>query len=146
MRAEELFESLSIATAAEKTREQEDQQQKARSEWLRQFTIAFGTDEGDETTTFDGTIPQTLMMFNGDLMENATSAKKGSFLWRVIHSEQQPRKQIERLFLAALARRPSTNEMQQANRLLVARRGDTAAALQDMWWAVLNSNEFILNH
>ena len=28
--------------------------------------IAFGTDEGDETTTFNGTIPQALMMMNGD--------------------------------------------------------------------------------
>ena len=30
--------------------------------------------------------------------------------------------------------------------VLVARKGDTAAALQDIWWAVLNSNEFIFNH
>jgi hypothetical protein len=29
---------------------------------------------------------------------------------------------------------------------LGARRGDVAAALQDVWWAVLNSNEFIINH
>ena len=28
--------------------------------------ITFGTDDGGETTTFNGTIPQTLMMFNGD--------------------------------------------------------------------------------
>jgi hypothetical protein len=27
-----------------------------------------------------------------------------------------------------------------------ARKGDAAAALQDIWWAVLNSNEFIINH
>ncbi len=33
-----------------------------------------------------------------------------------------------------------------ANELLAARKGDTAAALQDVWWALLNSNEFILNH
>jgi hypothetical protein len=28
----------------------------------------------------------------------------------------------------------------------VARKGDVAGALQDIWWAVLNSNEFILIH
>jgi len=33
-----------------------------------------------------------------------------------------------------------------ANKLLLARKGDTVAALQDVWWAVLNSNEFIFNH
>ena len=26
------------------------------------------------------------------------------------------------------------------------RKGDPVAALQDVWWAVLNSNEFIFNH
>jgi hypothetical protein len=26
------------------------------------------------------------------------------------------------------------------------RGGDTMAALQDVWWVVLNSNEFIFNH
>ena len=30
--------------------------------------------------------------------------------------------------------------------LLAARKGDAAEAMQDVFWAVLNSNEFILNH
>jgi hypothetical protein len=29
---------------------------------------------------------------------------------------------------------------------LVARGGKQAEALQDLWWAILNSNEFILQH
>jgi len=33
-----------------------------------------------------------------------------------------------------------------ATALLGARKGDVAGALQDVWWAVLNSNEFIINH
>ena len=33
-----------------------------------------------------------------------------------------------------------------ANELLAARGGDVGAALQDIWWALLNSNEFILIH
>ena len=37
-------------------------------------------------------------------------------------------------------------EIEVANKLLAARKGDVVAALQDIWWAVLNSNEFILNH
>jgi hypothetical protein len=28
----------------------------------------------------------------------------------------------------------------------MARKGDAIGALQDIWWAVLNSNEFIINH
>ena len=30
--------------------------------WLSQFVTAFGTDEGDSSTTFNGTIPQILML------------------------------------------------------------------------------------
>ncbi|GIS57865.1 MAG: hypothetical protein CM1200mP2_00900 [Planctomycetaceae bacterium] len=37
--------------------------------------IAFGTDENDEATTFNGTIPPALMMMNGDLVDKATSAE-----------------------------------------------------------------------
>jgi hypothetical protein len=33
-----------------------------------------------------------------------------------------------------------------ANAMLVARKGDAIGALADIWWAVLNSNEFIINH
>jgi len=29
---------------------------------------------------------------------------------------------------------------------LVARKNDMGEMLQDMWWAILNSNEFIFNH
>ena len=83
MRAEELYESLIAATQAEKTRASYEEQEKIKGEWLRQFTIAFGTDDNEETTTFNGTIPQVLMMMNGDLVKQATSIEPGSFLHRV---------------------------------------------------------------
>ena len=57
-----------------------------------------------------------------------------------------PTQKIDTLYLAALARKPSAKELKTANALLAARRGDVAGALQDVWWAVLNSNEFIINH
>ena len=52
--------------------------------------MAFGTDEGDEATTFNGTIPQALMMMNGELVANATSAENGSFLHTVLTTEKSP--------------------------------------------------------
>ncbi len=117
-----------------------------KREWLSQFVVAFGTDEGDEATTFNGSIPQALMMFNGDLIKQATDIEKGSFLDKIAASSLKPADKINYLFVAALARKPTTLEVDVANKLLVARKGDSAAALQDMWWAVLNSNEFIMNH
>jgi hypothetical protein len=50
------------------------------------------------------------------------------------------------LYLAGLSRLPTRQELMISNELLVAREGDVGAALQDIWWAVLNTNEFILIH
>jgi len=36
--------------------------------------------------------------------------------------------------------------LKMANEILVACKGDSVGALQTIWWAVLNSNEFIINH
>jgi len=110
------------------------------------FTIAFGTYEGDDATTFNGTIPQALMMFNGDLIKQATDVEKGTFLHEMATGNMRPGDRINHLYLAALARKATNNEMGIANRLLVARGGDAKAAMQDVWWALLNSNEFILIH
>ena len=145
MQAEQLYESLLTATEADQTRIGEDAAKK-KDRWLAQFVIAFGTDEGDDATTFNGSIPQVLMMFNGDLVKEATSTGKGGFLDKIASSSLNPSQKIETLYVAALARKPSAAELKTANALLAARKGDVAGALQDVWWAVLNSNEFIINH
>ena len=146
MRAEELYESLLVATEAHKTRGTYEEQERLKGEWLQQFTIAFGTDEGDESTTFNGTIPQVLMLMNGDLIKSATGTQQGSFLHKVATSSLKPAQKIEYIFQATLARNPSQREVDAANQILVWRKGDAPAALQDLFWAVLNSNEFILQH
>ena len=145
MQAEQLYESLLTATEADETRVGEDAAKK-KDQWLSQFIIAFGTDEGDDATTFNGSIPQVLMMFNGELIKEATSVGKGGFLDKVAASGSPPAQKIDALYLSALARTPTAKERQVATALLGARKGDVAGALQDVWWAVLNSNEFIINH
>lgn len=145
MSAEQLYQSMLTATGATPTGSYEDQERQ-RQRWLDQFVVAFGTDEGDESTTFNGSIPQALMLFNGELTKNATKTDTGSFLDRVARSSKSPRAAVTRLFYAGLARRPTSREIVVANKLLTAREGDTKEMLQDMWWAILNSNEFILQH
>ena len=87
------------------------------------------------------------MMFNGDLIKKATNAEKGSFLANsAADNSMKPAQKISHVVLSGLARPPHAKEIDVANRLLLARKGDTTAALQDIWWAVLNSNEFIINH
>ena len=146
MRAEELYESLLTATQAHKTGKTYEAQEREKRAWMRQFIVAFGNDEGEETTTFNGTIPQALMLFNGDLVKKATSSDKGSFLTKVAKSRLRPAQKINYLFMAGLSRPASKNEITVANKLYVARKNDVTEALKDIWWAILNSNEFILNH
>lgn len=146
MRPEELYQSLLTATEADQAEEKGEKAARKKDEWLSQFIIAFGTDEGDEATTFNGSIPQVLMMFNGDLVKTATATGKGGFLDRVATSDMTNAQRIDALYAAALARKPTRKEIKLANQMMVARKGDAISALQDIWWAVLNSNEFIINH
>lgn len=146
MRAEELYNSLLSATAADRTRGKVEEQEAARRKWLDQFVIAFGTDENDETTTFNGTIPQTLMMFNGELIKGAASGQKGTLLEHVASDAKlNPNQKIDYLFRAALARPATTQERTAATKILRG-RPNAVEALADLWWALLNTNEFILNH
>jgi hypothetical protein len=146
MEAEQLYESLLVATAAEGTLSG-GERGAAKDRWLRQFATAFGTDENDEATTFNGSIPQALTLMNGDLVRRATGNQPGSMLARVAGDSQLDNaEKIRYLYLAALSRLPTRQELNVSNELLVARRGNVGAALQDIWWALLNTNEFILNH
>lgn len=142
MSAEQLYHSLvHVGGQAKGTLEQ---QQAERDRWLDQFVVAFGTDEGDEATTFNGSIPQALMMFNGDLIKRATAITPGTWLGNLSSSASPFPDKAQTLFTAGLARRARPEELKIASQLLQARQGKTDEALQDLWWAVLNSNEFIL--
>jgi len=145
MQAEELYQSLVTATGASAAGSYEKQEQERRK-WLSQFVVAFGTDEGDEATTFNGSIPQALMMFNGDLIKQATATDKGSFLGKIASDDDRLRAKLDNVFLTGVARRPTRLEQTMANKLLMARGGKEAEMLQDIWWALLNSNEFIMQH
>jgi hypothetical protein len=149
MSPEQLFDSLLTATGAHKAGSGAADDKK-RETWLRQFLFAFGNDEGDEATSFQGTIPQALMMMNGELMKDALSGKPGSFLAGCIEqSRTQARSPesylVNQIYLAALSRYPSRKEVQQAGRYL-ASFPDSLQVVQDLFWALLNSNEFILIH
>lgn len=146
MRPEELYESLLTFAGHGGRGETFEVKERAKSQWMQQFMGSYNTEENDEYTTFNGSITQTLAMFNGELMRDATKMDKATFLKKVASTNDQSTAKISQLFTAALARRPTNSELQIAHRLWLDRKGDSNAALQDIWWAVLNSNEFIMNH
>ncbi|WZO97620.1 DUF1549 and DUF1553 domain-containing protein [Isosphaeraceae bacterium EP7] len=149
MNPEQLFDSLLMATSAQKAGGTGDND-RLRADWYRQFEFAFSTDEGDEGSSFQGTIPQALMMMNGDLMAKAVGGKSGSFLGDLkeraaLQNEASADAYIvNQLYLAALGRTPTPKEMSMGRGFL-GNFPDTIAVMEDMFWALLNSNEFILN-
>jgi hypothetical protein len=145
MEPEQVYESLAVLCGEPERPVAVDERERAKSEWLSQFTMRLDTDEGEETVLFNGAVPQALMMMNGPLVRRATSLEQDSVLRRVVQSRVTPAEKVEQLYLAALTRRPTRRELDAA-RQFVAASGDVAIALQDLWWALLNSNEFILDH
>ncbi len=149
MTPEQLFDSLLTATMAHRAGSG-DEGHVRRDAWMRQFLFAFANDEAEESTSFQGTIPQALMMMNGDLMNTALSGKPGSFLAEVIeqasHQGRAPDAyMVNSIYLAALSRPATAKELSLARQYLAA-YPDSLQVLQDLFWALLNSNEFVLNH
>lgn len=144
--AEEMYDSLAmLAAAGDRSSQTFAQFQQDRRGWLGQFTMNLETDEGDEANTFNGTIPQSLAIMNSEAVQKTIDSNQG-VLHQIIRSGAKPAEKLERLFLTTVARKPTKREIEAANRLLADRQGDLDAALADLWWALLNSNEFILDH
>jgi hypothetical protein len=148
MTPEQLFDSLISATSAHKAGGGVDTS-KRRDAWLGQFIFAFANDEGEEGSSFQGTIPQALMMMNGEMMEKAVGGQQGSFLADLLLQAQRQRKggpayMVNNLYLAALSRYPSDRERVVLSKIL-ATNPDTIGVLEDVFWALLNANEFVLN-
>ncbi len=146
MTPEQLFSSLLVATQADQTGDGDAQERRDR--WRRQFVFAFANDEATEQNSFDGTIPQALMMMNGNLIREATSCKPGNLLHKVVGGAVQRGAAdtiVTQLYLATLSRPPSKTEARAAG-MILRNAPNPYEASEDLFWALLNSNEFMLNH
>ncbi len=149
MSPEQLFDSLITATSAHKTAGEAPD--KLRAQWLGQFVVAFANDEAGESASFQGTIPQALMMMNGELMTKAVGGQPGSFLSHVVDQARLQKKiqpiryAVDQVYLAALGRYPDPKDL-KASQAFLSSNPDTLQVVQDLFWALLNSNEFVLNH
>lgn len=141
---EQMIESLMLATKAP-----EDAKKSLRNEWKNKLIANFGDDEGNEVS-FNGTVVQALMMMNGKEINEAVSRTDSGTLYESIKKRKVAGDAIIRdLYMAALNRPPSGAELgkiRAAFPLQKARDKDAWAPYQDLFWAILNSNEFMLNH
>lgn len=151
--AEQMFDSLLVATGADRSISWNDAD-KSRQAWLDQFYAAIDNEENGEASTFDGSFAQTLMMMNGDMIRQAVSGKPGTSLYTVLSSPGNETEKVRRLCLTALSRQPTPKELARLVDLVRKYRRDPRQpaelalneGLSDVLWAYLNSSEFAVNH
>jgi hypothetical protein len=93
----------------------------------------------------DPSLPQVLhLLNNAGLLGKLTSPEARLAGW--LREDKDDKRVLERIYLATLSRRPTAPEMEIALRHLVTLQGDRVKAMQDLQFALLNSNEFLLRH
>jgi hypothetical protein len=127
-----------------------------REEFRTKF--AHGTDRPTEAAT---SILQALTLMNGRMVGDATSLERSELFAAVYDSPfMDTKERIGTLYLATLTREPKPKELERLVRYVEdggAYAGEKAAtpeekekrykqALADVFWALLNSGEFYLNH
>jgi hypothetical protein len=145
MSPEQLFDSLSVATEGQVQGYSKERQQK-RDDWMKKLVVNFGDDEGNEIT-FNGTLIQALMMMNGKELGEAIKNKDRGTVADAMRHGKSAGKIIDELFLASLNRHATGNETSKI--ISAGAKTRDAASLyffSDVFWALLNSNEFMLNH
>ncbi len=144
--SEQLFRSLVVATGADdiaRRRFGDAEFEKKMRQAFKEYDFAFSDDEMAEVSSFDGSVPQSLLLLNGELTNGATRAGDAGVLGRILAASKDPVARLDDLFLAAYTRRPSVDERREfgADLKLGGRR-----AYEDLFFALLTSTEAITNH
>jgi len=130
MTAEQFFDSLALATGC-------------KSDFRASFLTKFN--RLDRPTESQTSILQALAMMNGQLTAEATSLSESKTVLAVVDAPfLSVEQKIAVLSMATVSREPSATELERFTKY-VAESGNRNEALADVFWALLNSSEFMLN-
>ncbi len=91
------------------------------------------------------TLSQALHLLNGDTVN--AKIKQGGMIQKLMKTKKLPEERLIDLYIRCLARKPTKKEIDKLlPTLLKAQAADQAQALDDLFWALLNSREFLFNH
>jgi hypothetical protein len=105
--------------------------------------------QNEKPTEVPTSILQALALMNGKYIDDATSLERSETLAAVSNAPfLDSRGKIETLCLSALGRKPRADESARLVKYLEkgGPSGDPQRALADIFWVLLNSAEFLLNH
>lgn len=146
MSSSQLMSSLLVATGLDDVRGRAFRRQVRlrRQQVRRDFEQVFDDDEMATASSFDGTVPQALLLLNGELTNQAVSAPGGA-LAAVLRDHEEPRARIDALFRRVYGRRPDPT---RATELVafVDERAHDPSAYEDLMHSMLLSSEFATNH
>ncbi len=113
-----------------------------------EFIKRYGDAGEAEFEAKSGTIPQRLTLMNGKLVHERTEKNPiMNAATRIGFLAANDETAVETAYLAVLTRRPTSEEMDHfKERLSGTKKDDRANAMQDLYWALLNSTEFAWNH
>ncbi|KAJ3059229.1 hypothetical protein HK102_010092, partial [Quaeritorhiza haematococci] len=89
------------------------------------------------------TLSQALHLLNGDTVN--AKIKQGGVLDEVMKARPTAEERLTDLYLRCLSRKPTPDELAKLAPV-VSQAPDQAQALGDVFWALLNSREFLFNH
>jgi hypothetical protein len=103
--------------------------------------------DADEFEEHPGTIPQQLVLMNGDLVGAKTKLDITNAATRIALLAPDDRKAVETAYLAVLTRRPTIEESTHFESRLARSTGKIRQErLSDLYWTLLNTTEFSWNH
>jgi hypothetical protein len=143
---EQLFDSLTEATEYEGGVSANPEGIAAANRPARgQFLGRFAAQEKIEYQT---SILQSLYLMNNEFIADRTSLDKNRTLATLAEQRTSTSRKVESLYLVVLSRKPRPAESERFVKYVEkgGPAGDSKKALADVFWVLLNSPEFILNH
>lgn len=116
----------------------------ANHEFLKAFGQPERTIACECERVSDSSLTQALQMINGATVHNKLRDEKGR-LSQQLASEKSDAEIITEIYLLALCREPDESERSAALNHVTGAE-DRRMALEDVYWAVLNSKEFLFQH
>ncbi|AWM38639.1 hypothetical protein GobsT_31800 [Gemmata obscuriglobus] len=113
----------------------------------KDFVARYGDADDDEFARSSGTIPQRLLVMNGDLVDGKANEELLSASAQIAMFAPDDRAAVEAAYLTVLTRRPTPKESHHfATRLANTSGDERRRRLADLYWALFNSTELSWNH